>query len=29
MTMVNYIDEMPFFCSEIVPRLQKAGLRTP
>jgi len=28
MTMVNYIDEMPFFCSEIMPRLEKAGLRT-
>lgn len=28
MTMVNYIDEMPFFCSEIVPRLKHAGLRT-
>lgn len=27
-TCVNYIDELPFMCAEILPRLQKAGLRT-
>jgi FMNH2-dependent dimethyl sulfone monooxygenase len=26
-TCVNYIDELPFFCAEILPRLEKAGLR--
>lgn len=29
MTIVNYIDELPFLCSEVLPRLEKAGLRVP
>jgi FMNH2-dependent dimethyl sulfone monooxygenase len=27
MTMVNYLDELPFFRAEIIPRLEHAGLR--
>lgn len=27
-TCVNYIDELPFLCAEVLPRLAKAGLRT-
>ena len=26
-SLVNYIDELPFFCDEVLPRLQRAGLR--
>jgi FMNH2-dependent dimethyl sulfone monooxygenase len=29
MTMVNYIDELPYLCEALLPRLEKAGLRTP
>lgn len=26
-SLVNYVDELPFFCDEVLPRLQGAGLR--
>jgi alkanesulfonate monooxygenase SsuD/methylene tetrahydromethanopterin reductase-like flavin-dependent oxidoreductase (luciferase family) len=26
-SFVNYIDELPFFCDEVLPRLQRRGLR--
>jgi alkanesulfonate monooxygenase SsuD/methylene tetrahydromethanopterin reductase-like flavin-dependent oxidoreductase (luciferase family) len=26
-SLVNYIDELPFFCDEVLPRLERAGLR--
>ena len=26
-SLVNYVDELPFFCDEVLPRLQRAGLR--
>jgi len=26
-SLVNYLDELPFFCEEVLPRLQRAGLR--
>jgi alkanesulfonate monooxygenase SsuD/methylene tetrahydromethanopterin reductase-like flavin-dependent oxidoreductase (luciferase family) len=26
-SFVNYIDELPFFCAEVLPRLEKMGLR--
>ncbi|MGZ5940407.1 MAG: LLM class flavin-dependent oxidoreductase [Rhizomicrobium sp.] len=26
-SFVNYIDELPYFCAEVLPRLQKMGLR--
>ena len=26
-SLVNYIDELPFFCAEVLPRLERAGLR--
>src|SRR6266511_2161882 len=26
-SLVNYLDELPFFCDEVLPRLQRAGLR--
>jgi alkanesulfonate monooxygenase SsuD/methylene tetrahydromethanopterin reductase-like flavin-dependent oxidoreductase (luciferase family) len=26
-SLVNYIDELPFFRDEVLPRLQRAGLR--
>jgi alkanesulfonate monooxygenase SsuD/methylene tetrahydromethanopterin reductase-like flavin-dependent oxidoreductase (luciferase family) len=29
MTFVNYLDEMPFFLQEVLPRMEKAGLRMP
>ena len=29
MTFVNYLDEMPFFLQEVVPRMERAGLRAP
>ena len=29
LSMVNYGAELPFFCAEILPRLERAGLRAP
>jgi FMNH2-dependent dimethyl sulfone monooxygenase len=29
LTLVNYLDELPFIQSEVVPRLERAGLRAP
>jgi alkanesulfonate monooxygenase SsuD/methylene tetrahydromethanopterin reductase-like flavin-dependent oxidoreductase (luciferase family) len=29
MTFVNFADELPYFCAEVLPRLQRLGLRTP
>ncbi len=29
LTMINYIDELPYICDEVVPRLEAAGLRVP
>lgn len=29
MTMINYLDELPFICDEVLPRLEAAGLRAP
>ncbi len=26
---VNYIDELPYFCAEVLPRLERLGLREP
>ena len=26
-SFVNYLDELPFFCAEVVPRLARMGLR--
>ena len=26
-SLVNYIHELPFFCAEVLPRLERAGLR--
>jgi alkanesulfonate monooxygenase SsuD/methylene tetrahydromethanopterin reductase-like flavin-dependent oxidoreductase (luciferase family) len=26
-SLVNYVDELPFFCAEVLPRLERAGLR--
>jgi alkanesulfonate monooxygenase SsuD/methylene tetrahydromethanopterin reductase-like flavin-dependent oxidoreductase (luciferase family) len=26
-SLVNYIDELPYFCDEVMPRLQRAGIR--
>jgi alkanesulfonate monooxygenase SsuD/methylene tetrahydromethanopterin reductase-like flavin-dependent oxidoreductase (luciferase family) len=26
-SLVNYVDELPFFCEEVLPRLERAGLR--
>ena len=28
-SFVNYADELPFFRDEVLPRLEKAGLRVP
>ena len=28
-SLVNYADELPFFCDEVMPRLERAGLRLP
>jgi len=25
--LVNYLDELPFFCDEVLPRLERLGLR--
>ena len=27
-SLVNFIDELPFLCSEVLPRLRKMGLRS-
>jgi FMNH2-dependent dimethyl sulfone monooxygenase len=27
LSLVNYIDELPFFCDEVMPRLERVGLR--
>jgi FMNH2-dependent dimethyl sulfone monooxygenase len=27
LSMVNYVDELPFFCAEVLPRLARLGLR--
>jgi FMNH2-dependent dimethyl sulfone monooxygenase len=27
--MINYLDELPFFCEEVVPRLERLGVREP
>ena len=27
-SLVNYIDELPFFCDEVLPRLERLGMRT-
>jgi alkanesulfonate monooxygenase SsuD/methylene tetrahydromethanopterin reductase-like flavin-dependent oxidoreductase (luciferase family) len=26
-SLINYLDELPFFCDEVLPRLERAGLR--
>ena len=26
-SLVNYADELPFFCDEVLPRLERMGLR--
>jgi dimethylsulfone monooxygenase len=28
-SFVNYLDELPYFCAEVLPRLEQAGLRQP
>jgi FMNH2-dependent dimethyl sulfone monooxygenase len=28
-SFVNYLDELPYFCAEVLPRLAKIGLRDP
>jgi alkanesulfonate monooxygenase SsuD/methylene tetrahydromethanopterin reductase-like flavin-dependent oxidoreductase (luciferase family) len=28
-SLVNYLDELPYVCSEVLPRLERAGLRQP
>jgi hypothetical protein len=28
-SFVNYLDELPFFCAEVLPGLARAGLREP
>jgi FMNH2-dependent dimethyl sulfone monooxygenase len=25
--LINYLDELPFFCDEVLPRLERMGLR--
>ena len=29
LSMVNYLAELPFFCAEVLPRLEKMGVRVP
>ena len=29
LTMINYLDELPYVCDEVLPRLEAAGLRSP
>jgi alkanesulfonate monooxygenase SsuD/methylene tetrahydromethanopterin reductase-like flavin-dependent oxidoreductase (luciferase family) len=26
-SFVNYLDELPYFCAEVLPRLARSGLR--
>ena len=26
-SLINYADELPFFCDEVLPRLERAGIR--
>ena len=26
-SLINYLDELPFFCDEVLPRLERMGLR--
>ena len=26
-SLVNYLDELPYFCDEVLPRLERMGLR--
>jgi alkanesulfonate monooxygenase SsuD/methylene tetrahydromethanopterin reductase-like flavin-dependent oxidoreductase (luciferase family) len=28
-SMVNYLAELPYVCSELLPRLERLGVRTP
>jgi hypothetical protein len=28
-SFVNYLDELPYFCAEVLPRLERLGLRRP
>ena len=28
-SFVNYADELPYFCDEVLPRLERMGLREP
>ena len=28
-SLVNYLDELPFFCDEVLPRLERLGVREP
>jgi alkanesulfonate monooxygenase SsuD/methylene tetrahydromethanopterin reductase-like flavin-dependent oxidoreductase (luciferase family) len=27
--LVNYLDELPYFCQEVLPRFERMGLRDP
>ena len=27
LSFVNFLDEVPYFCDEVLPRLQRAGIR--
>jgi hypothetical protein len=27
LSFVNYLDELPYFCAEVLPRLARLGLR--
>lgn len=29
LALLNYLDEMPYFVEEVLPRMEKAGLRQP
>jgi alkanesulfonate monooxygenase SsuD/methylene tetrahydromethanopterin reductase-like flavin-dependent oxidoreductase (luciferase family) len=29
LSFINYLDELPFFCAEVLPRLERMGLREP
>jgi FMNH2-dependent dimethyl sulfone monooxygenase len=29
LSMVNYLDELPYFCNEVLPRLERLGVRVP
>ena len=29
LSLVNYIAELPYFCDEVMPRLERAGIRAP